>query len=54
MKDEMFQELLESTRQGAAILRGEAEPSRRFVFPAPAKDEKPSPTPPNHSDSPVE
>jgi putative transcriptional regulator len=30
MKDEHFQELLESVRQGAAILRGELEPSRRF------------------------
>ncbi len=28
MKDELFAELLESVRQGGAILRGEAEPSR--------------------------
>jgi putative transcriptional regulator len=32
MKDEMFQELMESVRQGAAILRGDAEPSRKFEF----------------------
>lgn len=28
MKDELFRELLESVKQGAAILRGEREPSR--------------------------
>ncbi|HEX2204613.1 MAG TPA: helix-turn-helix domain-containing protein [Longimicrobium sp.] len=33
MKDELFQELLESVRQGGAILRGEAEASRAFEFP---------------------
>jgi putative transcriptional regulator len=32
MKDELFQELMESVRQGGAILRGETEPSRRFEF----------------------
>ena len=32
MKDELFQELMESVRQGAAILRGEVEPARRFVI----------------------
>lgn len=30
MKDEMFKELLQSVREGGAILRGEREPSRRF------------------------
>jgi putative transcriptional regulator len=30
MKDELFDELMESVRQGGAILRGEAEPSRTF------------------------
>ena len=30
MKEEMFQELLESVRQGGAILRGDEEPSRTF------------------------
>ena len=30
MKEEMFNELLESVRQGGAILRGEMEPSRAF------------------------
>lgn len=33
MKDERFQELLESVRQGGAILRGEAAPGRVFEFP---------------------
>jgi putative transcriptional regulator len=33
MNEEMFNELLESVRQGGAILRGEAEPSRAFDFP---------------------
>src|SRR3954451_19113444 len=33
MNDEIFNELLESVRQGGAILRGEAEPSRSFEFP---------------------
>lgn len=31
MKDELFEELLESIEEGGAILRGEAEPSRSFV-----------------------
>lgn len=31
MRDELFNELLESVRQGGAILRGEAAPSRTFV-----------------------
>lgn len=35
MKDELFQELLASVREGAAILRGEKEPSRTFVFVTP-------------------
>ena len=30
MKDEMFEQLLASVREGGAILRGEANPSRRF------------------------
>ncbi|CAN5727332.1 NadS family protein [soil metagenome] len=30
MKDELFNELMESVRQGGAILRGEIEPSRTF------------------------
>jgi putative transcriptional regulator len=30
MNDEMFAELIESVREGGAILRGEVEPSRRF------------------------
>ncbi|MCA1791961.1 MAG: hypothetical protein LC667_19565 [Thioalkalivibrio sp.] len=30
MKDELFEELLESVREGGAVLRGDAEPSRRF------------------------
>ena len=35
MKRRMFEELLQSVRQGGAILRGEASPGRRFLFPAP-------------------
>ena len=31
MKDELFQELVASVREGGAILRGEVAPSRRFV-----------------------
>lgn len=32
MKRENFEELLESVREGGRILRGEAKPSREFVF----------------------
>lgn len=32
MKDEQFQELLESVQQAGAIKRGEMEPGRRFEF----------------------
>ena len=32
MKKELFEELLESVRQGGAILRGERKPSRVFEF----------------------
>ena len=32
MRDDMFEELLESVRQGGAILRGDMEPSRSFQF----------------------
>jgi len=32
MKPELFEELLESVREGGAILRGEHEPSRKFTF----------------------
>ena len=35
MKEEMFEELLESVRQAGAIMRGEMEPSRVFVVEAP-------------------
>jgi putative transcriptional regulator len=35
MKKELFDELLESVREGGAILRGEREPSRRFTFEVP-------------------
>jgi putative transcriptional regulator len=31
MRDELFHELMESARQGAAIMRGEMEPSRVFT-----------------------
>jgi len=33
MKDELFQELLESVKQGAAIMKGTIQPSRSFEFP---------------------
>jgi len=33
MRDELFNELLESAREGMAILRDEVEPSRVFTFP---------------------
>ena len=32
MKEKLFEELLESVREGGAILRGEQEPSRIFRF----------------------
>jgi putative transcriptional regulator len=35
MKKELFDELLESVREGGAILRGEREPSRSFHFAEP-------------------
>jgi putative transcriptional regulator len=35
MKDELFNQLVESVRQGGAILRGEARPSRVFEITAP-------------------
>ena len=35
MKEELFQELLQSIREGGAILRGEKAPSRAFTFEAP-------------------
>lgn len=35
MKDELFDELLESVREGGAILRGEGVPSRSFSFEGP-------------------
>lgn len=35
MKDELFEELIESVREGGAILRGERNPSRIFRFEEP-------------------
>ena len=35
MKDELFNELLESVREGGAILRGEKEPGRSFQLKEP-------------------
>lgn len=32
MKDELFDELMESVREGGAIVRGVKEPSRRWVL----------------------
>jgi putative transcriptional regulator len=33
MKDKLFEELLESVKQGAAIMKGTMPPSRSFDFP---------------------
>ncbi len=35
MNEELFAELLQSVREGGAILRGEKEPARKFVIKAP-------------------
>jgi putative transcriptional regulator len=35
MKDELFNELIASVREGGRILRGKAKPSRTFVIDAP-------------------
>lgn len=35
MRSDMYNELLESVKEGGAILRGEKRPSRRFVLQAP-------------------
>ncbi|MGH2525066.1 MAG: helix-turn-helix domain-containing protein, partial [Anaerolineales bacterium] len=35
MKDRLFDQLIASVRQGGAILRGEAPPSRAFVVDGP-------------------
>jgi putative transcriptional regulator len=35
MKDELFNELVESVREGGAILRGQTKPSRAFVVDGP-------------------
>ena len=35
MKDELFDELIASVREGGKILRGKAKPSRSFVINAP-------------------
>ena len=35
MNDDMFNELLESVREGGSILRGETKPSRAFTIDAP-------------------
>lgn len=35
MKDEMFNELVESVREGGKILHGKTKPSRKFVLEAP-------------------
>lgn len=35
MKDELFNELLDSVREGGAILRGEKKPARAFKITAP-------------------
>ena len=35
MNDELFNELIESVREGGAILRGDKEPARKFTVEAP-------------------
>jgi putative transcriptional regulator len=35
MNDELFNELMESVREGGAILRGEKEPARTFTIESP-------------------
>ena len=35
MKDDLFNELVESVREGGKILRGKAKPSRKFTIVAP-------------------
>ena len=35
MKEELFQELVESIKQGGAIIRGEMPPSRVFTYDSP-------------------
>ena len=35
MKDEMFDELVASVREGGKILRGKAKPSRKFIVETP-------------------
>jgi putative transcriptional regulator len=35
MKDELFEELVASVREGGAILRGDVAPSRKFVVAGP-------------------
>ncbi len=35
MRDELFDELIQSVKEGGATLRGEKKPGRRFVIPTP-------------------
>jgi hypothetical protein len=38
MRKDRFEQLLESVREGGAILRGEVEPSRAFFYPSVSKN----------------
>ena len=38
MNEQLFQELIASPREGGAILRGEAKPSRKFVIESPQEE----------------
>ncbi len=40
LDDDLFADLLESVREGGAILRGEKTPSRRFEIETPESDEE--------------
>ena len=41
MKNNLFVELIDSVREGAAILRGEKLPSRRFEIVTPTESNEP-------------
>ena len=43
MNDQLFAELLQSVREGGAILRGQKESSRTFVIEAASEQSDPTP-----------
>ena len=42
MNEELFAELLENVREGAAIMRGDQEPSRKFIIEEPERTDPPA------------